>query len=208
MFRRLFGGDREEPPAIDGELRPLQFEPIPVQPPVSEPERLPVEWSFSGHITTNAAGDLEIRIGTIKEARQVLKELRLRKKAFNAEKRLVTQEMTAVRRKYTVKHANRGPSIRGGGSFGTFVRSMDQLSRASDRSSREAELEPLVDLKQEYELAVHAIDGLIHQCDAYIVQQQLEDDAATQADLVRACASCGETIDHGDKFCPSCGTTV
>ena len=208
MFRRLFRGNEEEAPAIDDDPRPLHFEPVPVQRPVNEPERLPVEWSYSGLITTNAAGDLEIRIGAIKEARQVLKELRLRKKAFNAEKRLVTQEMTAVRRKYTVKNANRGPSIRGGGSFGTIVRSMDQVSRASDRSSREAELEPLTDLMQEYASAVHTIDELIHQCDAYIVRQQVEEAAAKQAALDPACHSCGETIDHGDRFCPACGTPV
>lgn len=148
MFRRMFGKREERKPEADQPLRPILTEasgsreglPAPVQ---EEPQLQPADWSTTGLILTNRAGDIGVNLKTAAESKLAIKDLRLRKRALSAEKRVVTQEMAVIRREYTVKNANRGPSIRGGGNVGKFVRTMDSVNRSLERSNRERELDPL-----------------------------------------------------------------
>lgn len=175
MLRRLFGRSEEADPVTDQPLQSILSDsrdhrvhhavPVP-----SEPDLFPADWSTTGLILTNADGDIGVSLKTAAEAKLAIKDLRLRKRALSAEKRMVTQEMAAIRREYTVKNANRGPSIRGGGNVGKFVRGMDSVGRSLDRSNKERELAPLDERKRWFEAKINDVDALIHHCEAYMVR--------------------------------------
>ena len=134
----------------------------------------PVEWCSIGTLLTNDAGELHLRLSSVQEAKLTIKALRIRKKELNAAKRENNQKMAAIRRDYAARNARRGPSVRGMGGFGKFIRSMDQLGRANARSSRENELAPLEQWKRELEGAIHTLDLAIHHCELYIHNQEVE----------------------------------
>lgn len=214
MFKRMFGKKDEEPrPVAEQPLRPIPVDsrespgPLPAQIQ-EEPALRPADWSTTGLILTNETGDIGVSLKTAAEAKLAVKDLRLRKRALNAEKRLVTQQMAAIRRDYTVMNANRGPSMRGGGNVGKIVRSMDSVTRSIERSNRERDLMPLDERKRWYEARVNDVDALIQRLEAYMVQLEAQGGISKQPEVSAVCGECGTTIDPGAKFCAECGVRV
>jgi hypothetical protein len=213
MLRRLFGRSEEADPVTDQPLQPIRSDStdhrvhhaVPVQ---AEPDLFPVDWSTTGLIFTNADGDIGVSLKTAVEAKLAIKDLRLRKRSLSAEKRIVTQEMAAIRREYTVKNANRGPSIRGGGNVGKFARTMDSMGRSLDRSSRERELAPLDERKRWFEARINNVDALIHHCETYMVRLEAQDETTQHVETSVVCTECDTVIDMGAKYCGECGASV
>lgn len=179
MLRKMFGRKKEQQSGSGPEeaLRPLKLDSPPPPEKVAAEERLAVEWSPSGSVKTNRDGDLLLRVSDVKQARLAIKELRSRKRALNAEKRRANQTMTAIRQQFSTKNVRRSPAVRGMGGFGRTLRTMDQLSRANDRSNRENQLAPYAAEKQQLELGIHHIDQLIHHCEVYILENEASENA-------------------------------
>ncbi len=164
-----FGRKDKNDPVESEDLAPLSWS-APPAPHVTEPRVAP--WSTSGLIRLDAAGDIVVSVSSVADARLASKDVRLRKRELGVEKKAVTQQMAAMRADYRTSIANRGPSMRGGGNLGKFVRGMDQINRANARSSQANALQPYEVQKQVIDRQIVSLDTLLNQLDGYIIQQQ------------------------------------
>lgn len=104
------------------------------------------------------------------EAKLALKELKLKKKEFGIQRRLLASRQKEVRASYTDEVRTRGSMVRGGGGLGRFIRAVQTISRDSKRAGLANELAPLERAKQDVEAMIHAVDILILKVEAELLR--------------------------------------
>lgn len=115
----------------------------------------------------------EIRIHTnnATEIKIAIKELKLKKKEFSILKQTIMAEQKRIRAQYTVEVQTRGSLVRGGGSVGRFIRSVQTISRDGRRAQLARDLAPLETKKQNFEATIRAIDQAIIQLESALLKQ-------------------------------------
>lgn len=103
------------------------------------------------------------------EAKLALKQLKLIKKQLSAIKRQATQSQRLIRAQYTHEVRQRGSKVRGGGSLGSFFRTIQTISRDSRRSQLATDLVPLEEQKAKAEAILAALEQAILQIEMHIL---------------------------------------
>jgi hypothetical protein len=115
-------------------------------------------------------GDLRVSARSVAEAKIAIKELKLKKKEYALAKREISQNQKQIRAEYTDSVRQRGSKFRGGGGIGSFVRTVQTISRDADRRSLAQELAPLEQQKNTVESIINAIDRAILQIEKFIIE--------------------------------------
>lgn len=134
----------------------------------SEPRSmLPDQKKF---VTIAANGQISISVQSLAEAKVALKELKLKKKENALVKRELTQQQKIIRAEYTDKVRQQGSKVRGGGSIGRIVRTIQTVNRDADRRALAQRLAPLEEQKTAVDGTINTIDQAILQIERYIVE--------------------------------------
>lgn len=121
-------------------------------------------------VTIDYDGDLRVSARSVAEAKIAIKELKLKKKEYALVKREISQYQKQIRADYTDSVRQRGSKFRGGGGIGSFVRTVQTLSRDADRRSLAQELAPLEQQKNAAESMINAIDRATLQTEKFIIE--------------------------------------
>jgi hypothetical protein len=114
--------------------------------------------------------DLRVSARSVAEAKIAIKELKLKKKEYALVKREISQNQKQIRAEYTDSVRQRGSKCRGGGGIGSFVRTVQTISRDADRRILAQELAPLEQQKNTVESTINAIDRAILQIEKFIIE--------------------------------------
>jgi hypothetical protein len=121
-------------------------------------------------VTIDPDGDLRVSARSVAEAKIAIKELKLKKKEYALAKREISQNQKQIRAEYTDSVRQRGSKFRGGGGIGSFVRTVQTISRDADRRSLAQEIAPLEQQKNTVESIINAIDRAILQIEKFIIE--------------------------------------
>ncbi|HAZ43283.1 MAG TPA: hypothetical protein DDW76_31075 [Cyanobacteria bacterium UBA11369] len=124
----------------------------------------------NGFVTITEDGQLLVSAKSIAEAKIAIKELKLKKKEYALIKREISQQQKQIRAEYTDRVRQRGSKFRGGGSIGSFVRTVQTINRDADRRLLAQQLAPLEQKKNVVEAIINAIDQAILQIQRYILE--------------------------------------
>lgn len=111
---------------------------------------------------------VECNVENVAEAKIALKELKLLKKEYGIQKRLIADNQKAIRAQYTDQTRRQGSVMRGGGGIGKFVRSMQSASRDTQRANLAKALAPYEKQKQQVEAIMLTIDKVILNVESFI----------------------------------------
>ncbi|GET37423.1 hypothetical protein [Microseira wollei] len=117
----------------------------------------------NGFVSITEDGQLLVSAKSIAEAKIAIKELKLKKKEYALIKREISQQQKQIRAAYTDRVRQRGSKFRGGGSIGSFVRTVQTINRDADRRLLAQQLAPLEQKKNVVEAIINAIDWAILQ---------------------------------------------
>jgi hypothetical protein len=129
-----------------------------------------IEPSQTSFVTITNDGKLSVSFQSIAEAKIVIKELKLKKKEYSLVKREVSQQQKQIRAEYTDKVRRRGSKVRGGGSFGKLIRTVQTANRDAERSALARQLAPLEQQKNAIDAIINTIDQTILQVEKYILE--------------------------------------
>lgn len=121
-------------------------------------------------ISISEDGRINIAVQSVAEAKIAIKALKLKKKEFALTKREISQQQKIVRADYTDKVRQQGSKVRGGGSIGRFVRTVQTINRDADRRALAQRLAPLEEQKNAVDRIITAIDQTILQLERYILE--------------------------------------
>lgn len=121
-------------------------------------------------VTITDAGELRISARSIAETKIAIKELKLKKKEYALVKRKIHQNQKQIRAEYTDRVRQRGSKFRGGGSIGSFVRTVQTINRDDDRRTLAQQLAPLEQQKNTVDEIINAIEQTILQIEKYIIE--------------------------------------
>lgn len=138
-----------------------------LEPDVEEDD---IEDEPPGPITFEPNGTIRFNIGSVPEAKLALKELRLAKRELQAEKRALSEGKRQIQAEYTSKVRGRGQMMRGGGSFGRFVRGVQSSSRTSERQQHAKNLAPYENARATIEARINTIDRAELSVERYILE--------------------------------------
>jgi hypothetical protein len=124
----------------------------------------------SSFVTVDADGDLRVSARSVAEAKIAIKELKLKKKEYALIKREISQKQKQIRAEYTDNVRQRGSKLRGGGGIGSFIRTVQTISRDADRRSLAQELAPLEQQKNTVDAMTNAINRAILKVEKIIIQ--------------------------------------
>jgi hypothetical protein len=113
---------------------------------------------------------VRLNIGSVAEAKQALKELKLKKKELSLLRKQVVAQQQALRAEHTDKVRTQGSMLRGGGGLGKFIRNVQRASRDADKRQLANALRPLEMQKQSLDSLITAVEQAILKVEAYIVQ--------------------------------------
>lgn len=122
------------------------------------------------YVTILPNGEIHVTGDSVPEVKLALKELKLKKKAYSLTKREVMQKQRAIRASYTEQVRQQGSKFRGGGGIGSFVRTVQTISRDTARRQLANELAPLEQQKANIERIVAAIEQVLLQVESYIIK--------------------------------------
>ena len=114
-------------------------------------------------------GELCISARSVAEAKIAIKELKLKKKEYALVKREISQQQKQIRAEYTDQVRQKGSKFRGGGSIGSFVRTVQAISRDATRRSLAQDLAPLEQRKSAVEAIINTIDQAILRVERFII---------------------------------------
>lgn len=123
----------------------------------------------SNFVTISDDGRINISVQSLAEAKLAIKALKLKKKEYALVKRELTQQQKIIRAEYTDKVRQQGSKVRGGGSVGRLVRTVQTINRDADRRALAQRLAPLEEQKNAVDAIITAIDQAILQLEKYIV---------------------------------------
>ncbi|KAM3116446.1 hypothetical protein [Phormidesmis sp. 146-33] len=115
-------------------------------------------------------GRINISAQSLAQANIAIKALKLKKKEYALVKRELTQQQKVIRAEYTDQVRQQGSKVRGGGSIGRFVRTVQTINRDADRRALAQQLAPLEEQKNVVDGIIMAIDQAILQLEKYIIE--------------------------------------
>ncbi|KAM3102995.1 hypothetical protein ACKFKF_02475 [Phormidesmis sp. 146-12] len=115
-------------------------------------------------------GRINISAQSLAQAKIAIKALKLKKKEYALVKRELTQQQKVIRAEYTDQVRQQGSKVRGGGSIGRFVRTVQTINRDADRRALAQQLAPLEEQKNVVDGIIMAIDQAILQLEKYIIE--------------------------------------
>lgn len=121
-------------------------------------------------VTITDDGKLSISAQSVAEAKIAIKEMKLKKKEYSLIKREISQQQKQIRAEYTDTVRRRGSKVRGGGSLGSFIRTVQTINRDAERSALARQLAPLEQQKNVMDVMINAIEQAILQVERYIVE--------------------------------------
>ncbi|NDJ19394.1 hypothetical protein [Myxacorys almedinensis] len=121
-------------------------------------------------VTIADDGRITISVQSLAEAKIAIKALKLKKKEHTLVKRELTQQQKIIRAEYTDKVRQQGSKVRGGGSIGRFVRTVQTINRDANRRALAQQLAPLEKQKNAVDGTITAIDQAILQLEKYIIE--------------------------------------
>ncbi|HAX76508.1 MAG TPA: hypothetical protein DCY88_11875 [Cyanobacteria bacterium UBA11372] len=124
----------------------------------------------NGFVSITEDGQLLVSANSIAEVKIAIKELKLKKKEYALIKREISQQQKQIRADYTDRVRQRGSKFRGGGSIGSFVRTIQTINRDAERRLLAEQLAPLEQKKNVVEAIINAIDRAILQAERYIIE--------------------------------------
>jgi hypothetical protein len=148
--------------------RNTESEPVYLQAPA--PMVVAPEIIYETGVTFLTNGDIHISIGSVPEAMLAVKQLKLKKKEFSPDKKVVTTELSRMRAEHQIPLGNRASMVSGGGNFGKAVRSMQHASRDISKQTYVNTLAPLERRKTAIERHVLKIDDALTQLERYILE--------------------------------------
>ena len=114
-------------------------------------------------------GELCISASSVAEAKIAIKELKLKKKEYALVKREISQQQKQIRAEYTDQVRQKGSKFRGGGGIGSFVRTVQAISRDATRRSLAQDLAPLEQQKSAVEAIIDTIDQAILKVERFVI---------------------------------------
>jgi hypothetical protein len=147
-----------------GRGKPESMTQASVQRPEPEEPIAPPGVPWSGVRIEN--GELRVSWDTPAEAKQVIKELRLKKSEVQIEKRAITSQQQQLRAAHTDRVRHHAPAMRGGGTLGRVVRGAQVGSHAAERKQLADALAPLEQRKAAVEALILTIDRALLQVQA------------------------------------------
>jgi hypothetical protein len=120
-------------------------------------------------VEISQSGEISVRANSVPQAKLALKELKLKKKELSLLKKQVTEQERQIRATYTDEVRRRGSKFHGGGSIGRFIRLAQTASRDSARANLAQQLAPFEEQKRKIEAMRSAIEQLILQVEAFIL---------------------------------------
>lgn len=174
------------------------------------------DWVSPSGLIAIQSDEMRTKIATPAEGKLAIKELRLLKKQLGLQKREVNAELQALRTQYSQSTKRRGSSVRGGGSVGRFFRSMDQLSRDSQRSTHANALDPYLAQRARIDERIGAVDQMIIKIEAVLLQNELDEANKPEVPVPPSllpsrknfCNQCGSPRAPNVKFCGQCGSQL
>ena len=121
-------------------------------------------------ITFDANGEFKYSASSVAEARQVLTEIRLKKKELQLAKRELTEKKREIGAEYTDYVRQRGSKIRGGGHLGEFIRAIQTAGRDSRRRSMARAIEPLEQQRERLDRLLLDLDEAGLKLETYIAK--------------------------------------
>lgn len=112
---------------------------------------------------------VSVNANGLAEAKLALKELKLKKKEFGIQKKIIIARQKEIRAAYTNEVRTRGSMVRGSGGVGKFFRAIQTISRDSKRSKLASDLAPLEKAKQDVEIIIHTIESVILKVEAQLL---------------------------------------
>jgi hypothetical protein len=129
---------------------------------------LPEQSSF---VMITDDGKLHISVQSLAEAKIAIKELKLKKKEYAFVKREISQQQKIIRAEYTDRVRQRGSKLRGGGTIGRLVRTVQTINRDADRRALAQQLAPLEQQKNAVDGVINTIDQAILKIERYIIEK-------------------------------------
>lgn len=120
-------------------------------------------------VSISEDGRITVSVQSLAEAKIAIKALKLKKKEYALMKRELAQQQKVIRTEYTDKVRQQGSKVRGGGSIGRFVRTVQTINRDADRRTLAQRLAPLEEQKNAVDRIITAIDQTILQLEKYIL---------------------------------------
>lgn len=120
-------------------------------------------------VSISEDGRITISVQSSAEAKIAIKALKLKKKEYALLKRELAQQQKIIRAEYTDKVRQQGSKVRGGGSIGRLVRTVQTINRDADRRALAQRLAPLEEEKNAVDRIITAIDQTILQLEKYIL---------------------------------------
>jgi len=159
-----------------------------------------------GIVQFDEHGNASIRVTSVLEARQAIKELRLKKKEYQLAKRAVAAELAEVRAQRRLEVGRQGSMTRGGGEFGKIIRAFERSSRDRARAKYANVVAAYEQEKARIDRNIQEIDLAITQLENYILQHP-EPPMSSRSSRKRAkmCSECGASNDPTDRYCGTCG---
>ncbi|KAM3097435.1 hypothetical protein ACKFKG_08010 [Phormidesmis sp. 146-35] len=115
-------------------------------------------------------GRINISAQSPAQAKIAIKALKLKKKEYALVKRELTQQQKVIRAEYTDQVRQQGSKVRGGGSIGRLVRTVQTINRDADRRALAQQLAPLEEQKNGVDGIIMTIDQAILQLEKYIIE--------------------------------------
>lgn len=128
-----------------------------------------IEPSQTNFVTITNDGKVSVSFQSIAEAKISIKELKLKKKEYSLVKREISQQQKQIRAEYTDTVRRRGSKVKGGGSLGKFIRTVQTANRDAERSALARQLAPLEQQKNDIDEIINAIDQASLQVEKYIL---------------------------------------
>lgn len=125
--------------------------------------------NHNSFVTIAVDGDVHVSARSVVEAKIAIKELKLKKKDYTLIKREISQNQKQLRANYTDGVRQRGSKFRGGGSIGSFVRTVQTINHDAERRNLAQELTPLEQQKNAVERIINEIDKAILQVEKFII---------------------------------------
>jgi len=120
------------------------------------------------------AEELRFSWSTPEEAKDVIKQLKLKKKELAAAKSAITKQIAEVRADHRSKVAQRGAKFQGGGGFGKFVRRVQTTSRDNERRGADRAIQALEAKKSAFDDDIRRADEAILTVERWLVENKSE----------------------------------
>jgi hypothetical protein len=122
-----------------------------------------VTYDDEGHIA-------RIECNSIADAKLIIKEIKLKKREYTAQKKQVSTEMAEVRARLRSHIISMTPPVRLSGTIGKVTRGITQASKVTARAAADREIRALEAKKAIIEDRINRVDSCVLQLERYVLE--------------------------------------